>query len=355
MKIFEGNKYSFVNKKDTQSPAEKFLYRQQLGNTLSDVVHNHKSDIVSKIREVANIHKYRRRLKGKCVEHESLYISLRLCYEYEIHEKDLAQNLLQEICICEGNLDTIFSILLPGHVIKNAAHIKRYIQILYPGFMSRTMRKKSKESFSYYLRKICESRDRFNADGCTIINQPFDLGDVYNPLSAAAVNRDHEMILTLLKYGADPCHRLGDENCFDPLEAVVRGLNSVFTFNNSSVSPETKEALTEEGRKGMECLRIFLRAVNSVPFDASTHINLATTDEEVVDDDKTLLVKTYKLHSRLAESFDYKKFMGVRSLQHLCRLTIRTQLTKNTAALPQSIQLLPLPTYVKGYLDLEYD
>lgn len=353
MKIFEGNKYSFVQKKDTQSPAEKFLYRQQLGNTLSDVVHNHKSDIVSKIREVANIHKYRRRLKGKCAEHESLYMSLRLCYEYEIHEKELAENLLQEMCICEGNLDTIFSILLPGHVIKNTVHIKRNVQILYPGFMSRTLRNKSKESFSYYLRKICESRERFSSDGCNIVDQPFDLNDVYNPLSAAAVCRDHEMVRTLLNFGANPCHELGDANRFDPLETVIRGLNSVFTFNNSSVSPETKEALSEEGRKGMRCLNVFLRALNSVPFDASTHINM-NTDGENKDEIKPQ-IKTYKLHPRLAESFDYKHFMGVRSLQHLCRLSIRSNLTKNVHVIPQAVECLPLPTFVKRYLDLEYD
>jgi hypothetical protein len=37
MRIFEGNKYSFTNKKDTQCKAETFLYRQQLGNTLFEM------------------------------------------------------------------------------------------------------------------------------------------------------------------------------------------------------------------------------------------------------------------------------------------------------------------------------
>jgi hypothetical protein len=36
--------------------------------------------------------------------------------------------------------------------------------------------------------------------------------------------------------------------------------------------------------------------------------------------------KSYNLHLRLANSFDYKQFMGVRTLQHLCRCSIRTAL-----------------------------
>ncbi|CAG2250576.1 ASB17 [Mytilus edulis] len=310
MKIFEGNKYSFTNKKDVQCPAEKFLYRQQLGNTLSDVMHNHKSDIVSKIREVANIHKYRRRLKGKCIEHDSLYMSLRLCFEYEINEKELAQNLLLEMFICEGNLDTIFSILLPGHVIKTLSSVKRYTNLLYPGFMSKTMRKKLVESFHFYLRQICETREKLTNGECDIIDRPFEITELHNPLSAAAVCRDPEMVEVLVE-----------------------------------------DALTEEGRRGLICLDTFMRGVWSVSFDASTHIN---TLENGDDSDKKLEEqKSYGLNPKLADMFDYKHYMGVRSLQHVCRCSIRTTLSKNSPTLPSEIEKLPLPPSIKAYLDLK--
>lgn len=353
MKIFEGNKYSFTNKKDTECKAEKFLYRQQLGNTLSDVMHNHKSDIVSKIREVANIHKYRRRLKGKCIEHESLYMSLRLCYEYDISEKDLAQNLIHELFICEGNLDTIFSILLPGHVIKTKSAVNRYLHLLYPGFMSKTMRKKSIASFHFYLGRICEARDKLSDGKMDILDRPFEMDEIYNPLSAAAVCRDQEMVLLLLRYGANSFQELGDENTSDPFENLITGLNSIYIFNNSVLNSETIEALSDEGKKGFKCLYAFMRAVNTVTFDASTHIKLAEEGEEMT---KKKERKSYNLHLRLANSFDYKEFMGVRTLQHLCRCSIRTVLSKTSfKAMPVAIQTLPLPTTVKAYIDLQSD
>lgn len=351
MKIFEGNKYSFTNKKDVQCPAEKFLYRQQLGNTLSDVMHNHKSDIVSKIREVANIHKYRRRLKGKCIEHESLYMSLRLCFEYEINEKELAQNLLQEMYICEGNLDTIFSILLPGHVIKTLSSVKRYTNLLYPGFMSKTMRKKIIESFNFYLRKVCETREKLTDGECDILDRPFEITELHNPLSAAAVCREPEMVEVLLRYGANPFFRLGEENRFDPFESLIKGLNSIFIFNNSNFNSETKDALTEEGRRGLVCLDTFLRGASSVSFDASTHINTSENGDE--SDKKLVKKKSYGLNPKLADTFDYKHYMGVRSLQHLCRCSIRTALSKKSSTLPSAISSLPLPPSVKAYLDLK--
>jgi hypothetical protein len=63
-----------------------------------------------------------------------------------------------------------------------------------------------------------------------------------------------------------------------------------------------------------------MRAVNRVTFDASTHIKLAEEGEEMTEKKER---KSYNLHLRLANSFDYKQFMGVRTLQHLCRCSIR--------------------------------
>lgn len=352
MKIFDGNKYSFTNKKETQCTAEKFLYRQQLGNTLSDVMHNHKSDIVSKIREVANIHKYRRRLKGKCNDHESLYMSLRLCYEYDIHERELAQNILVELCICEGNLDTIFSILLPGHVIKTLATVKRYLHVLYPGFTDKTMRKKSIEAFHFYLRQICETREKLHDGKCDILDRTLEIDEMYNPLSAAAVSRDQDMVTLLLRYGASPFYEPGSEHFSNPFENLISGLNSIYIFNNSALNSETKSVLSDEGQRGFQCLSIFMRAVNQITFDASRHINIA----DITQEEKQKGNKSYNLHPRLADSFDYKQYMTVRSLQHLCRCSIRATLTKTSFhSLPAAIQTLPLPTSVKAYIDLQSD
>jgi hypothetical protein len=110
-----------------------FWSRSRMGNIFSQ--HFNRSNLEFE----TNIHKYRRRLKGNCIEHESLYMSLRLCYEYDISEKDLAQNLIHELFICEGNLDTIFSILLPGHVIKTQSAVNRFLHVLYPGFRQRVV------------------------------------------------------------------------------------------------------------------------------------------------------------------------------------------------------------------------
>lgn len=85
-------------------------------------------DIVEKV----NTHKYRRRLKGTCREHLFLYKHLRLCFEKNSNDK-VINEIIVEIFKCEGNLQSIFSVLLPSHVIRNAYHINNNIHVLYPG------------------------------------------------------------------------------------------------------------------------------------------------------------------------------------------------------------------------------
>ena len=316
------------------------------------------NDLVEKV----NTHKYRRRLKGTCREHTFLYEHLRLCFEKNSNEKELINDIIVEIFKCEGNLQPIFSILLPSHVMRNAYHINNNIHVLYPGLKAKVRRKGLCEAFEYYLRFICQSSDLTSqASNAGILNREFDVGQSFTPLLAATMRRDPELVLLLLRHGADPFHCVQGSDIAsycDPIENLIEGLNSITMFKNSEFSQSTKEALSDEEGRGMLCLEYFFRATHRICVTES----LEFRPQEHVEDEENLSPtpggKVYHLHPGLARCLDMSLMSGPRSLQHQSRCLIRRSLQRKctfTCSLPDLISSLPLPKHIKRYLDLLCD
>lgn len=314
------------------------------------------TDIIEKI----NTHKYRRRLKGICREHRFLYVNLRISFEKNSNDKELISNIIAEIFKCEGNLQSIFSVLLPGHVIRNMCHTNNNMHMLYPGLKAKFRRKGIVEAFEFYLRNICQSSElgiQPSSDGF-ILNREFDVGQSFTPLLAATMRRDPELVLLLLRYGADPLHcAQGSDiaSCCDPIENLIEGLNSITMFKNSEFSQETKEALSDEENRGMLCLEYFYRSTSHIYMAESREFRPQEHDEDKESLDPTASGKVYYLHPTLASCMDMTLLSGPRSLQHLSRCVIRRSLQERcafTSILPDLIFSLPLPKHIKSYLDL---
>lgn len=316
-------------------------------------------DIVEKV----NTHKYRRRLKGTCREHLFLYKHLRLCFEKNSNDK-VINEIIVEIFKCEGNLQSIFSVLLPSHVIRNAYHINNNIHVLYPGLKAKVRRKGISEAFEFYLRCICLSTDlapQTSGAGC-VLNREFDVGQSFTPLLAATMRRDPELVLLLLRYGADPFHCAHGPDIAsycDPIENLIEGLNSITMFKNSEFSQETKEALSDEESRGLLCLEYFYRATPRIYVTESREFR---PQEHCSDDEENQSPgpgdKVYHLHPALAGCLDMTLLSGPRSLQHLSRCVVRRSLQQRcvfTSTLPDLICSLPLPKHVKRYVDLLCD
>lgn len=295
------------------------------------------------VTEIIRCHRSRRERDLVCVEHHCLFSSLRLCFENKNGIRCSVTDLLNEILLCEGNLQSIFSILLPGHVIKSNVNIN--IHTLYPRVSTRFLNKQAMGAFEFYLHNICELKCTMK-NGKRIIDSEFDNCGCFTPLIAACTRREPSLVLLLLKYGADPfCASVGDDSVVDPIDTLISGLNSVALFKNSSIDKETQIALNVEESKGMHCLQLIFRAVKNIPFSQTKHF------ETQIEEGDTEKKKEYNLHPRLAALIDTEKFSGVRDLQHLCRLTIRKRIGDNPAA----VSCLPVPSVMKQYLDLQMD
>ncbi|OWF53942.1 hypothetical protein KP79_PYT13193 [Mizuhopecten yessoensis] len=329
------------HKSTSEVAAEKYILRCKPGKPLRSQKALFR--LRSSITDVLRSHRTKRERECLCVEHHCLYSALRLCFENRDVLQCTATDLLNEILHCEGSLQPIFSILLPGHVIKSNVNINTHT--LYPGFSSRILRKQATQAFEFYLHNICELKS-LTKNGKRVIDTEFDNCDNFTPLIAACMRRDPSLIMLLLRYGADPfCVSSDEDSPVDPIDTLISGLNSVCLFKNSSVDVETRAALTAEESKGMHCLQLIFRAVKNIPFSQNKHFETQMEEEQVEKK------KAYNLHPRLAVMIDTERFSGVRNLQHLCRLTIRERIGRTPTAIPS----LPLPAVMKQYLDLQLD
>lgn len=327
--------------------AEKFLSKYKLGKSPRSLHQcRGKSQLIANISEVICIHEQRRE-RQHCNSHHHLYIAIRLCYENKIIQLNLMEKLISEIYKCEGNLHSIFSIILPGHVIKTSCHVNTNIHTLYPGFSGKSLQNKYLHAFEFYLHHICNVTGVLDSSEL-LINKEFDENEMYTPLQAATMRSDPYLVKLLLRHGADPFQTPSDpETTTDPVGNIVSFLNSVFIFKNNSFKDSTRQALSDEKTKGLLCLDYISRAVESIPLAQNSHFHTETSEEK----EET---KKYHISSKLASCLNVDDYNGVPTLQHIIRCRIRRcLLTSSGKSLPGLIQRLPLPVSLKLYVDLQ--
>ena len=328
--------------------------------------------LISKIHHLLEVHRTKRtenaRGNTRCSSnmHNALLKVIRLCYEQKICDSKLypVGDLFLELFICSGNSYAIFSILLDGHMTLTSQLMNTGVNILYPDHVHSD----NKTSFEYYLHHISNIK-RFDGDTyLDYVNHEIDKHSGTTPLAAAVQKRDPILVLTLLRYGADP-FLSSDDTSFDyrtqnPTEQVIDDLNGLFLFKNTDFSPETRAKLATEESKMWEILSYFRRAVPGIPLTSTNHIVTTTSENEVEQDcveyvdDRCLAKQMYGIHPRIAETIDFDFFKPTLSLKHLCRCSIRDSLKKNrfiATSIPKGISALPLPTKLKRFLDLQED
>ncbi|KAK3581086.1 hypothetical protein CHS0354_033874 [Potamilus streckersoni] len=290
-------------------------------------------ELISYFHQIVSLHsaeRIRKDLIGRACPHRLhiyLYKLLRFCFEERIQESRLlpVSVLLQEIYKCEGNFQSIFSIVLTDHVLAD-------VNILYPGCAESNLSQSNLEACEYYLHHISLMQlDDFGEDNRPhiILNQPVDNEGKYTPLSAATVKRDPNLVLLLLRYGAT--FSCGVDTTLDPMEQLVNDMNSLYLFRNTGFSEDTKRVLTFEDSKVKKCLGYFRRAMRKIPFSISTHLNTIFSNE---DEEKEIgyskernirggELKKYSLHPELAATLCIRCEPDPISLKHLCRCLIR--------------------------------
>ena len=326
--------------------------------------------LISKIHHLLHIHRSQRKRNllhnSKCSSklHRALQKVIRLCLVQNIGESQLypVGNLFLELFECSGNSTAIFSILLDGMTVTHCA--SRDFTILYP---TESSREENKEAFEYYLKHLCHcDRTAHGSLTADFLNQEIEPFTCMSPLSAAVQKRDPEIILILLRYGADPFLALGDplfdERVRDPTEQLVDDLNGLYLFKNTGFNEETKSKLAEEEIKVLKCLNYIRRSVKRIPLTSSNHIVTSVEQDdssEIQTDDEKSVEKAYNLHPQILENFQASHLNGLASLQQLCRCAVRATLQSRQSnsmfSIPKCISFLPLPNQLKNYLDLQYD
>lgn len=236
------------------------------------------------------------------------------------------------------------------------------VNILYPNHVLN----ENKTAFEYYLHHISNVKGGKGNKVFDFVNQEIDHYSGILPLSAAVQKRDPSVVLVLLRYGADPFLSSVDSSFDDkmqnPTEQLIDDLNGLYLFKNTGFSEETRAKLETEEAKVWECLSYFRRAVPGIPLTSTTHI-ITTIDEGDTNcvqyiDDRFLAKQMYGIHPRIAETIDINFFKPTVSLKHLSRCAIRGQLKRNRSnitSVPKGISMLPLPSPLKSYLDLQID
>ncbi|KAL3860655.1 hypothetical protein ACJMK2_010749 [Sinanodonta woodiana] len=330
-------------------------------------------ELISYFHQIVSLHtaeRIRKDLIGRTCPHRLhmyLYKLLRFCFEKRIQESQLLpiSNLLKEIYKCEGNFQSIFSIILTGHMTLDALGMHADVNILYPGCAESSLSQRNLEACEYYLHHISLMQlDDFGEDNRPhmLLNQPVDNEGKYAPLLAATVKRDPNIVLLLLRYGAT--FPRGVDTKLDPLEQLVNDMNSLYLFRNTGFGEHIKRVLTSEDSKVKQCLCYFKRAVRNIHFTTSTHLNTIFCNED--EEEKEIRysqnrnisgveTKKYSLHPELAATLGIRCEYDPVSLKHLCRCLIRECILRRTQSLPLSIAKLPLPQLLKSYLDLKLD
>lgn len=319
-----------------------------------------KTDLIASIYHLLRVHRLKRERsrmsQTSCPEklHNALKRAIRTCYELKIGSSCLypVGELFYELFLCTSGTTALFSILL-DHVWPD--------KILYPSKSQADLY----SAFSYYLQHAQNIYIKGHKQPIDLLNTEIDAHNIC-PLSAALKKRDPELVLTLVKNGADPLcnsNSSSDEDmCKSPMRLLLDDLSCLFMFKNyAQFSEETKSKLAEQESKAWVCLGYIRRGVSMIPLTSSTHIvtSVHTEDEDDFQDlnETPLELPAYSIHPKLSHTVDIDYFR-LPSLKHLSRCAIRSQLKRNwrkVANIPKGISLLPLPRVLKSYLNLEMD
>uniref|UniRef100_A0A182PG83 SOCS box domain-containing protein n=1 Tax=Anopheles epiroticus TaxID=199890 RepID=A0A182PG83_9DIPT len=273
---------------------------------------------------------YHNRMKGDNYEvcmmgkyHNVLYIALRITWDWGLEDSTIVRNLLDEIFKCEKTFERLFLGALFGC---NAPHfiagwksdfndqdenLRAVVFFLHHSAKARAIY----PTYSYAYQ--CLRQTKF-------IDVPIDSCGKASPLRVALQASAPDIVLILLRHGANPCPDDGGASpVLSLLEKLAECENRCYPFQLVS------------------CLKLLLRTIVMVEMPYKPHL---------------YEVRKEMFHCKYAALLEDgllppEQVYGVPTLKHSCRCLIRDVLRDNFQ-LPGSVVKLPLPRKLQKYIDL---
>ena len=325
--------------------------------------------LTSFARKLCSIHRNRMLAGGTketngCHNHHYLYIALRLTYDFRLKHRTRVSMLLREIFLCERSLKAIFSIMHPLYrsVGSKWKDVNTYT------LFSR-LHRLDRSALEYFVKCICplESDDR-EKEGVVytpenVLNKPID-DCATTPLQAAITLGDPELVLLLLRHGANPlvCERKEEVDNFPQKCAVgfvIDKLNIWAVFKDprealadmGANSKSKKDGASDVQEKALTCLSYFSRAVYMLDIrESSKKVDTSTPQGQRFSNGVF-----FEVHPKVTKIIDLTSFRQPPSLRHTSRYVIRRALSRaGKDKIPTALKTLPVPTIMQHFLDLRF-
>ncbi|XP_037026489.1 uncharacterized protein LOC119067538 [Bradysia coprophila] len=258
--------------------------------------------------------------------HNVLYIGIKVAWDWGVVDSQAVKQLLEEIYSCEHTFERIFLGALFG---SNAPH---FIAGWKSDFKDQDENTRAMVyflqhatnvglSFPVYLNKFEGTKMiRF-------IDIPIESCGTSSPLRVALQASQPDILLILLRYGAEPSPTDG-------------GIPPVLALLDKLVESPKRRYLYQL----VSCLKILLRTISIIEMPFKPYL---------FEYRKSMFIEKYEV---LFEDglISREQVFGVVKLKHLCRCTIR-DILRNNSQLPNGINKLKLPKTLKRYIDMMED
>ncbi|KAI0219643.1 hypothetical protein LSAT2_028848 [Lamellibrachia satsuma] len=339
-------------------------YKKVVKTVIGDAVRFHRRHSVHHDNEVDHV----------CATHPVIVLAAHLCQKYNIDdEPELLRDILMSVFLCDGGFDRFVTFLDPLifpfevdpiiypfqnlHTIGTIS--QRHLEVL-EYFLSQATRITVPVELSEFRVTDCQQPSYTSYySKVPFVEMPIFSSRGSTPLLLACHSINAPAVLLLLRYGADPmragqAHQIIGLYFQHPLYVIVTKLNaSVFwRTHNHHLSPGVRQQyLTKQNRQDVElklCLSYFCRSLERLPITVGNRVTCVAPPP-----DRCHLV-AFGLHPHYRPLLPRDRLDSPAELMHICRCAIRRTL-KEKQALPAGIQQLPVPIFIKQYLDLMLD
>ncbi|KYM83833.1 Ankyrin repeat and SOCS box protein 17 [Atta colombica] len=264
--------------------------------------------------------------------HNVLYVAVKLCYDWDIHNNTIVSRLLNDIFYCEKT----FERLLVGAIF--GTRVTHFLSGWKCDFDDR---EENIRALVYFLDHAISGQLEYRCEFSPIKRRFIDVtmesyGQVL-PLRVAIQHGAPDILLIMLRYGASV---ESDKLAPSPIEMILTKLSEY------EAQPGQEEVIYPEHL--LMCLKLLLRTVTAAYIRTPDHIAAHSG---------IFSISLYEQYPNLAnQNLIPPERSGIcpAELRHLCRCRIR-EILHNNWALPHGIKKLQIPKSLRNYLDLLQD
>ncbi len=313
--------------------------------------------------------------KHACSVHSVILIAAHICQKFNLNDDhQLIAKVLTDSYQCDSGFEPFFSfldplvfpfevdsIIFPFTSNPSVAGIitKRHLQVL-EFFLQHSPSVSVPVEYSEFNLGLPRNPLHTFTAHASFVEAPIPSCRGSTPLLLACHSMCPDAVLLLFRYGAN-AERAGQVNRIvglqfqHPLYVIVSKLNaSVFwRTHNRHLDPTIRDQFLSRQEKHdvslKLCLNYFCRAMPHLPI---------TVGEPSGDSDSGDLARPQPLilHSSYRDLVPERRYKSPAELAHLSRCRIRQILIQRACLnLPEAIHRLPVPSLIKGFLDLEMD